>query len=326
MRNGVSPRASRLACRNGIAKLHRSAERILAAHAFSKRQIVATLTNQFVRSYRLLYQIRSGRFSQVWAAIDDGTGERFALKLLLDDFKKAPEHIQGLQHEYEVGCKLNHPRVLGATDFDHSKLGPYLKMPLCEGLNLRDVIRKSRRALEPWLPTIVEQACEGVSYLNSQRWIHLDLKPDNFMLTPEGSVKLIDFGLARRVPNAWERYFWKRRHKQIQGTRSYLAPEQIKLEPIDQRTDVYGLGCALFHMATGVQPYTASNTNELLTKHLIYPIPDARVNNPSLTVEFAKLIRTMLAKSPDKRPPSAADVLNEVRAIQILKPTPVAAS
>ena len=78
MRNGVSPRASRLACRNGIAKLHPSAERILAAHVFSKRQIVATLTNQFVRSYRLLYQIRSGRFSQVWAAIDDGTGPRTA--------------------------------------------------------------------------------------------------------------------------------------------------------------------------------------------------------------------------------------------------------
>ncbi len=75
-------------------------------------------------------------------------------------------------------------------------------------------------------------------------------------------------------------------------------------------------------MATGVQPYTASTTNELLTKHLIYPVPDARVNNPSLTVEFAKLIRTMLAKSPDKRPPSVADVLKEVRAIQVLKPTP----
>ncbi|MBA4016221.1 MAG: serine/threonine protein kinase [Pirellula sp.] len=293
-------------------------------HAFLKRQIVVTLTNQFVRSYRLLYQIRSGRFSQVWAAIDDGTGERFALKLLLDDFRKAPEHIQGLQHEFEVGSKLNHSRVLGATDFGQSKLGPYLKMPLCEGLNLRDVIRKSRRALEPWLPSIVEQACEGVAYLNSRGWIHLDLKPDNFMLTPEGGVKLIDFGLARKVPNAWERYFWKRRNTQIQGTRSYLAPEQIRLEPIDLRTDVYGLGCALFHMATGVQPYTASSTNDLLTKHLIYPIPDARVNNPMLTVEFAALIRRMLAKTPAKRPPSVAEVLREVNAIQVMKPTPVA--
>lgn len=277
------------------------------------------LTKQFVGSHRLLYQIRSGRFSQVWAAIDDGTGRRYALKTLLPDFQTDREQIAAFDHEYAVGHKLKHPRVLGADFRGTSKVGPFLRMELCEGLNLRDVLRKDRRALQPWLSSIVAQTCESLIYLHSQGWMHLDLKPDNFMLTPDGDVRLIDFGLARRLPTGWERFFWRRRNKSIQGTRSYMAPEQIQKQPLDYRTDVYGLGCALYHMAAGVAPFTASSTNELLTKHLIFPIPDARTDNPDLTPAFADLLRRMLAKKPEKRPQTVGDVLKEIQQITVRK-------
>ena len=280
---------------------------------------MATVSAMFVGSYRLLYQLRQGRFTQVWTAIDDNRGIRYAVKLLLPEFHDDREQLADFAHELEVGVTLDHPRVLGAKKQGDSRHGPYLLMDYCEGRDLRDLMRRDRFALQPWLPSILVQAVEAVVYLHSRNWVHLDIKPDNYLLDAGGDVRLIDYGLARRPPGSWERWFWKNRQKAIQGTRSYLSPEQIRREPIDFRSDLYSLGCTLYHLAAGVPPFTASTTNELLTKHLLYPIPNAATDNPELTPDFAELLRRMMAKNPEHRLATAADVLKQLTSLKVLK-------
>lgn len=277
------------------------------------------LSSSFVGSYRLLYMIRSGRFCQVWAAIDDSTGRKFALKFLLPELREDKEQLLSLKHEYEIGSKLNHPSLLGAYGYGEAQCGPYLMMDLFVGLSLRDILRETWKQIQPILPSIINQAAEAVARLNDAGFIHLDIKPDNFMVNEKEEVRLIDFALTRRPPGAWERWFWKKRQKSIQGTRSYLSPEQIRRDPVDFRSDVYGLGCTLYHLAANVAPYTAPTSNELLLKHLHFPLPNLEVDNPAVSTKFAQLIMKMMAKKPDDRFPSVAEAVKELKLTPVHK-------
>ncbi|MCE9605761.1 MAG: serine/threonine protein kinase [Planctomycetia bacterium] len=285
---------------------------------------MSAISSSFVGTNRLLYLIRSGRYCQVWAAIDDSRQRRCAIKFLLPEFRSDKEQVVALQNEFAIGSKLDHPLLLGAHEYGEAGCGPYVLMELFAGLNLRDVLNETWKDMLCLLPTIVAQAAESASRLNEHGFLHLDLKPDNYILNEHGEIRLIDFALARRPPKGWERWFWKRRQRSIQGTRSYLSPEQIRREPVDLRSDVYSLGCTFFHLATGIPPYTASTSNELLTKHLHFPLPNPETDNPSVTSSFAQLVMKMMAKDPADRPPSAAEVSNELKRISVLKDDEVA--
>lgn len=278
------------------------------------------LSSSFVGSYRLLYMIRSGRFCQVWAAIDDSTQRRFALKFLLPEFRNDKEQLLALRHEYEIGSKLKGSLLLGAYGFgEAASCGPYLMMELFVGVSLRDILRDTWAKIQPIMPSIITQTVESVAQLHEMGHVHLDIKPDNLMVNEQEEVRLIDFALARSLPGRWERWFWKKRQKTIQGTRSYLSPEQIRREPIDFRSDVYGLGCTLYQLASNVLPYTAPQSNELLIKHLHFPLPNLEVDNPAVSTKFAQLVMKMMAKKPDQRFASAREVAQELKLTPIYK-------
>lgn len=277
------------------------------------------LDSQFLGNYRLLAPIRTGRFTQIWSGIDDVNHRYVAVKLLLPDFRQDREQIRVMQHELAIGRKLDHPRCLGAFEFRNSKDGAHLLMNLFPGDNLREAMQRDRVALLAKLGSIIRQACEGVAYVNSLGLLHLDVKPDNFIISADGDVKLIDFALTRTVPNAWERYFWQRRRQTIQGTRTYLSPEQIRKQPIDLRSDVYSFGCMLFHLAAGVVPFTGLSSNELLAKHLHAKPPNLLIENEDATPEFADLIRRMMAKRPEDRPKSLGELLPTLATMTFFK-------
>lgn len=283
------------------------------------------LSSSFIGSYRLLYLIRSGRYCQVWAAIDDSKQRRFAVKYLLPDFRDDKDQLQSLRNEYEIGSKLNHKTLLGAYERGEASCGPYLMMDLFTGLNLRDVLHETWKDIQPLLPSIIGQAAESVRAFHDHGFVHLDLKPDNYILNENGELRLIDFALARRPPGRWERWFWKNRNQAIQGTRSYLSPEQIRREPVDRRADIYGLGCTFYHLASGIPPYTASTSNELLTKHLHFPLPNLETDNPAVTTKFAQLVMKMIAKKPEDRFESMTDVCNELKLTPLFKDDEAAA-
>ena len=109
-----------------------------------------------------------------------------------------------------------------------------------------------------------------MQYLHEQGWIHRDIKPDNFLVNEEGDVKLIDFALAARERKGLGKLFGRTK---VQGTRSYMAPEQIRGKGLDARTDIYSFGCMLYELVSGRLPFTGVSPEELLRKHLYAPIP-----------------------------------------------------
>lgn len=273
-----------------------------------------------VGPYRLLNKIREGKTCEVWEVINDSTGERLALKLLRGEAAKNREEVNFLKHESAVGKGLDHEHVIKIYKFGSDRDCAYLAMELYPAPNLKQLINQGIEALWPTAADIIRKAGEGLAYFHEQNWIHRDVKPDNFLVKPGGGVKLIDFALATRRKGALARLFGGK--DRVQGTRSYMSPEQIRGLPLDERADLYSFGCMVHELLGGKPPYTGTSTNDLLTKHLRAPIPPVQAANNNVTEKFGQLLRRMLAKKPDDRPDSMADFLAEMATMQVFKVRP----
>ncbi len=178
--------------------------------------------------YRLLNQAGAGRHCQVWEAMHDGRNERFALKIIREDYRYDAEQLNLMRHEFAVGRELTHPNVITIFEFDSSKEAPFIAMEFFpSAANLKDMVVKGVDQFARQIPKIIEQAAEGLAYFHQQGWIHRDIKPNNFLVNPAGEVKLIDYAIAERRRGLLSRLFGR---SKIQGTRSYMSPEQIRAE------------------------------------------------------------------------------------------------
>lgn len=283
---------------------------------------MALAGQQYVGPYRLLHVVKTGQTSQVWAAINDNTKFRCALKIILEEFRKDREHVAYMKNEFLVGKSLDHERVIHVFEQGVSQKIPYLVMEFFPYPNMKDIILRVLDQVGFMLPTIIERAAEGLAYFNEQGWVHRDVKPDNFLVNLEGEVKLIDFALAKKPAGGLAKLFGRK--SKIQGTRSYMSPEQIRGQPLDVRSDVYSFGCTIFHLVAGQLPFTGVTSNELLNKHLTAPAPTIQAYNRNITPEFSQLLQSMMSKRPESRPKDMADFLRNFRAIELYKtpPTP----
>lgn len=277
-------------------------------------------SQQRIGTYRLLNVIMTGQTSQVWEAMHDSSGTRYALKMLLTDFRRDREQIGYLKQEWEVGSKLKHPNVINLVDFSPKGESPYLVMEYFPWPNIKQYINAGVERFAFMLPQIIERAAMGLAYFNEQGWIHRDIKPDNYLLTDEGDVRLIDFALGMRPKKGLAKMFATK--TKVQGTRSYMSPEQIRGQLLDQRADVYSFGCTAYEMVTGKRPYTGVSANDLLMKHLKSAPPPADATNRNVTPEFTLLLQRMIAKKPEKRPESMTQFLTEFKAMRVFKEPP----
>ncbi len=280
-----------------------------------------TKTRDFYGPYRLTRLIRSGSTAEVWEAIHEHEQERYALKILKGQMAKDKSEVNLLKHEFNVGKDLqNSPRIIKILDYSIANDRPFLVLELFSDLNIKQALRRGPDSLAFMLDKIIEQAAEGVYYMHTRNWIHLDLKPDNFLVSRDGETKLIDFTITEKKKSGLSKIF--HRKTLAKGTRSYMAPEQIRRKVCDERTDIYSFGCVLFEMATGKPPFTGDTPNDLLNKHLTASIPSAIAYNNNVTKEFADLIKRMMAKSASARPDSMWDFLKEIRSIQLWNKRP----
>lgn len=277
-------------------------------------------SQQRIGAYRLLNVIMTGQTSQVWEAMHDSSGTRYALKMLLTDFRRDREQIGYLKQEWEVGSKLKHPNVINLVDFSPKGESPYLVMEYFPWPNIKQYINAGVERFAFMLPQIIERAATGLAYFNEQGWIHRDIKPDNYLLTDEGDVRLIDFALGMRPKKGLAKMFATK--TKVQGTRSYMSPEQIRGQLLDQRADVYSFGCTAYEMVTGKRPYTGVSANDLLMKHLKAAPPPADATNRNVTPEFTLLLQRMIAKKPEKRPESMTQFLTEFKSMRVFKEPP----
>lgn len=167
----------------------------------------------------------------------------------------------------------------------------------------------------PVLRRVAIEATEGVAEFCRHGWVHRDIKPDNFLVDETGKVKLIDFGLAHRAKKGLSRYL--ARKTKVQGTRSYMSPEQIRGKPLDERADLYSLACTLFEMFSGKPPYTGLSANDLLMQHIKSPVPWLKTRNPDATSELSDLLQVAMAKDPERRQSSVQEFLAKLRSIKM---------
>ena len=277
-------------------------------------------SRDFLGPYRLARLIRAGSTCDVWEAIEEHTKERFALKLLKGKFKSDKGEIASLKHEYNVAKDLVSPRIIKVIEFRTDSGTPYVVMELFSELNMKQALRRGPDSLAFMLDKIVEQAAEGLYYMHTKNWIHLDIKPDNFLVSRDGVTKLIDFTIAEKKKTGLSKLLHSA--KVAKGTRSYMAPEQIRRKVCDERTDIYSFGCVLYELCTGKPPYTGDTPNDLLNRHLSASIPSPIVHNDNVSKEFATLVKRMMSKKASDRPDSVWEFLKEFRAMQIFRKRP----
>ena len=279
----------------------------------------------YIGPYRLLNLLRTGSNCQIWEVKDSKNDRRCALKTLMTEYRHRRGHASALRREFEIGKEMEHPNVIHSLDFGVTPNNVYLTMELFDAPNLKQILQQQalhpdQQRIDHQLPEAVEQAAKALEYFHSKGWIHRDIKPHNFLMNSEGQVRLIDFSLASRIKTGIGKILGGK--PKVQGTRSYMSPEQIRGLHLDERTDLYGFGCMLHELFTGKPPFTGFSSNELLVKHLRSPAPSIEAWNQNITPQFAALVLRCLAKKPEDRPGDMSDFLKEFQSIKVYKNEP----
>jgi serine/threonine-protein kinase len=268
-------------------------------------------------SLKLVSQLGLGRQCQIWEALDGTTHQRVAIKVIVPEAAKDPAQRKLLEHELKVAKSLAHPTVIRIDRLADDGGLPHLVMELFPHPNLKKQISEGVDALAPRLQRIVTETALALDHLHARGWIHRDVKPDNVLAASDGQVKLIDLAIAAPKPGLLGRVFGSK--GPVQGSPSYMAPEQIRGQTVDARADIYSFGCVIFELLAGKPPFSAPNSNDLLNKHVSATPPSIETLNRNATTSISKLIRQMLAKNAAERPASMQEVLKQLRTIRFFE-------
>ncbi len=274
-----------------------------------------------IDNFRLGNLIASGSTSQIYEAFDQESNERYAMKLLLDEAFKVPEHKATLKREYKIASGFDHPNIIPVFVHRQTKQNAYYIMELFGGTNVKQIIRGDVTVVHTRIRKLLECVLMALSHIHEKGMLHRDLKPDNIMMTKATEVRVIDFSLSCAIPSSFTKMMTGK-VKHIQGTRTYIAPEIVRRKLPSIQSDLYSLGVTAFECLTGRPPFMGATPNDLLVKHIQEPPPVPSALNPNITPEMDKLVNRMLAKKPENRPQSAAELLFELRAVKIFLEDP----
>jgi serine/threonine-protein kinase len=259
--------------------------------------------------YRVEALLGRGGMGAVFRVRDLRLEEDVALKVLRADLAADPGYLERLKQEIRLARRISHRYVLRTHDFGEWEGVPFVTMEYLRGTTLRSLL-DARGGLPAALALrIGRQVAEGLEAAHAVNVVHRDIKPLNVLFDLRGDVKIMDFGLA--VPAAGG----GRATGLIQGTPRYMAPEQVRGEPVDARADLYALGGLLFELCAGRPPYASPRVPELMAMHLEAEVPSLAGAAPEVPPELDQLVRRLLAKRPDDRPASATEVIEQLRAI-----------
>jgi TolB-like protein/Tfp pilus assembly protein PilF/predicted Ser/Thr protein kinase len=277
----------------------------------------SSLVGTTLSHYRINSSIGAGGMGEVYRATDTKLGRDVALKVLPADMARDADRLARFQREARAVAALNHPNVVTIYSVEHSENVQFITMELIEGHPLERLIPDNGLAIEQ-IVEIAAALADALAAAHEKGIVHRDLKPANVMVTTEGRVKVLDFGLAKDVgaDSSNDRTMTSAGHTQaglVMGTPSYMSPEQVSGRPLDHRTDIFSLGVMLHEMATGRRPFQGTSSAELISSILRdnpQPVTEIR---PDLPADLARIIRRCLEKDPRRRVQTARDVGNEFR-------------
>ena len=260
-----------------------------------------------VDQYELTELLARSGMASIFKALDRSSGQTVALKVPHLQYESDIAFYQRFEREENIGKKLDHPNIVRVLS-PETKSRMYLVMEFAEGMSLRAVQGDGR--MEPSKALgLAAQICSALVYLHSRGIVHRDLKPDNVLLTPDGKIKLLDFGIA--MDEAARRLTWFGLTPPV-GTPDYMAPEQVRGKRGDVRTDIYALGTMLYEMITGDLPYTHGNAHATMRAKLNQdPRPPSEIL-PSIDPKVEEIIMHAIARSPRERYGTAKEMLADL--------------
>ncbi len=272
--------------------------------------------NKRIGDYQILDELGSGGMGRVWRVRNVITERIEAMKVLLPDLAGRQELAARFQREIKLMASLNHPNIAALRTAFTADNQLYMVMEYVEGTNLADKLEKGPIAVSDAV-NYISQVLSAVSYAHQQHIIHRDIKPANMMLTPQGVIKLMDFGIARAG---------EERSLTMTGTTmgslSYMSPEQVKGEATDARSDLYSVGVSLYEFVTGQRPFTATSDYSIMAAHVKEaPKPPVELH-PGLPAALNEIILMAIAKDPAQRFQTADAFRNALSSVPVSAPTP----
>lgn len=282
---------------------------------------MALLPGTHLGPYEILALLGAGGMGEVYRARDARLDRIVAIKILPASLAADSEQLRRFEREARSASALNHPNIITIHELGQDGSTRYIAMELIEGQTLRELLRAGslpvRKVLE-----IAAQAAEGLAKAHDAGIAHRDLKPENLMVTRDGFVKILDFGLAKAAPAAGENAVtgtlssWETRPGMVMGTVQYMSPEQASGGALDFRSDQFSFGLVLYEMVTGKRAFARNTAAEVLVAIMREQAEPVGAQNPDAPAPLCWAIERCLAKAPEKRYGATRELAIELAAIR----------
>jgi serine/threonine protein kinase len=260
-----------------------------------------------VGKYKIVAKIGQGAMGEVYKAHDTALNRFVAIKTIAGSLGSDDQFRKRFHREAQSAAQLNHRNIVTVFEFAEDRGMVYMVMELLEGTDLKDLIaRRSLKRFEEKL-SIIEQICEGLAYAHSKGVVHRDLKPANIHVLSNGTVKIMDFGLARLGVSEITRT------GTVMGTPNYMSPEQVRGEKVDARSDIFSVGALMYEVLAGQKPFEAESMHSVLFQVLDQnPVP-IQSRTPDVPIPIAQVVDKALAKEPAQRFQAAGEMRTALR-------------
>jgi serine/threonine protein kinase len=263
--------------------------------------------------YRILEKIGSGGMGDVYRAHDDKLDRDVAVKILKASSASDPDRLRRFEQEARAAAALNHPNIVAIYGNGIYNGSPYIVSELLQGLTLRQKLVGGPLPLRQ-AADFGRQIASGLVAAHERRIVHRDLKPENLFITRDGHVKILDFGIAkltaRETSDEASSVSMPTQTKigTVLGTSGYMSPEQLRVQPVDHRSDIFSLGAILYEVLSGVRAFSGGTEVDTMTAVLNSDPPELAEIRPNVPVVFDQIIRRCLEKEPENRFQSARDL------------------
>ncbi len=271
--------------------------------------------------YEIQSPLGAGGMGEVYSATQNSLGRQVAIKVLASTSALDPERLRRFEQEARAASALNHPNIISIYDVGRDGTTSYIAMELVDGKTLRALLEAGPLGIKKALQ-IATQIADGLAKAHAAGIVHRDLKPENVMVSRDGFVKILDFGLAKLLPSldnsseAMTAVTPGTHPGMVMGTAGYMSPEQARGGEIDYRSDIFSFGSMLYEMVAGKQPFKCASTAQTLAAIIEddpQPVAEA---NPKTPTPLRWIIERCLAKDPDDRYTSTRDLARDLQSIR----------